>query len=53
MSSIKLLLWLYIAKLDVQRTDNLHSLVAEMERWRGIIGDKYTAHKQGQLSYHR
>ena len=39
--------------MEVQRTANLHSLVEEMERWRGIIGDKYVAHKQGQLSYHR
>ncbi len=44
--SVKLLI------LEVQRTDNLHSLVEEMERWRGIIGDKYLAHKQPERSYY-
>lgn len=38
--------------LEVQRTDNLHSLIAEIERWRGIIGDIYLANKRGKASYY-
>jgi hypothetical protein len=36
--------------LEVQRTDNLYFLIDEMQRWRGIIGDKYIAHKQAKSS---
>jgi hypothetical protein len=39
---------IYKIILEVQRTDNLHSLVTEMERWRGIIGNEYTTHKRGR-----
>lgn len=35
--------------VKVQPKNNLHFLVEEMERWRGIIGDKYTLYKQGKL----
>lgn len=32
-------------QVEVQRRNNLHSLVEEMERWREIIGDKYAQRK--------
>jgi len=32
--------------LEVQRTDNLHYLVAEMERWRSIIDENYAQYKR-------
>ncbi len=31
--------------LEVQRKDNLHFLVDEMVRWRGIIDDYYKSYK--------
>lgn len=41
----------FVTELEVQRTDNLHSLIAEMERWRGIIGEIYLAERQHKTSY--
>jgi hypothetical protein len=36
--------------MEVQPSNNLHFLVEEMQRWRGIMGDIYLAHKHGRLN---
>jgi hypothetical protein len=34
--------------VEVQQQNNLHFLIEEMLRWRGIIGDNYLAYKQAK-----
>jgi hypothetical protein len=39
--------------MEVHRNNDLHYLIDEMERWRGIIGDNYTVHKRSELTHYR